>query len=193
MVRPPTDDDLRNRLADRIAVDHTVLVRAKEAILHVVLRDHITEGDRLVNAVMKRLGAIDPGTLYLDRSIDFDAAQQLSPHAEFYSAKLAVCEAIWQLLHGGLLIPGNVSPVLWTPSVDIEPPTGQGGNSYSVPLDAFAVSFPHTVLPAPSLRTRPSRSLTDGDLFLREIAVTGLDPLVEDSLRLAVTCFRTEL
>ena len=133
MAKPPTDDDLRDQLADRIAVDHTVLVRAKEALLQVVLRDHITDGGRLVDAVVKGLGAIDPGTLYLDRSIDFDAAQ-LSPYAEFYSAKLAACEAMWQLLHGGLLIPGHVSSVAWTPSVNIEPPPGQGGAHTVFPL-----------------------------------------------------------
>src|SRR5207249_432115 len=55
------------------------------------------------------------------------------------------------------------------------------------------VTCPVAVFPAPSYRDAKHHSLSDGDLFLSDLGGHNLHPLIEESLRQAVQCFRHEL
>src|SRR5229473_650060 len=92
MARTPTEDEISKQLVDMTTVDHTRLARAKQATLHFATDRGVTSGDALVESVVKDLGGVDPGSLMLHPSVDFDSAH-LKRWAEFLSVRLAASEA----------------------------------------------------------------------------------------------------
>jgi hypothetical protein len=195
LAQAPSDQEIGRKLHELVAVDHILLNRAKSAALRLVLEGGLTAGREIVDGVVKELGASDPGTLIRHPAVEFDW-EKVQSCAQFYSAKLAACEALWQLINNGLLIFGSFGHLDlqgWAPTLSFEPPRGYGGNSGGIPIEGLDVTFPSHVLPAPSLRANVQRILSDGDLFLRDIGIIVLHPLIDESLRESVKCFRGEL
>jgi hypothetical protein len=68
-----------------------------------------------------------------------------------------------------------------------------GGQSSGWTFDQLTMGVPRRLARAISWSTNPYRPLSDPDLYLRELGVVNLHPLVEESLQEAVTCFRHDL
>jgi hypothetical protein len=187
-----TPGEISAEIARRVAVDHQLLVRAKDAVLKLVLAG-VVEGEQLVARALLDLGAKRPGTVIIP-SDDIEA--QLQPVIEYVSCRLATCEALWMLLGSGVVIPGNAGPFQVTdgaPAIAYDHPAGRSGSSGSLRHESFACTYPTSVRAAPSLRFNPPRLLSDGDLYLRDLGIDSQHPLIEESLRDAVRCFRQDL
>lgn len=67
------------------------------------------------------------------------------------------------------------------------------GESGGWTFEQLAVGVPYRVWRAKSWASNRHRPLSDGDLYLRELGIANLHPLVDESLQEAVTCFRHDL
>lgn len=120
-----------------------------------------------------------------------DPTPILRQYARYFSAQLAVYQAVWELISVAVLLPaGNVQRkgfnVAWT---TCRPPRGSGvSGGFDLPeielpyLEQFVRSKP-----------APDTILTDGDLYIKELPSGTLHPGIKEALRLAVACFRQEL
>ena len=83
------------------------------------------------------------------------------------SCHLALFEAVWALVHAGLLLPQDgglanyVPRVSWTTVVP-----GGGGQSAGWEFRDFFITAPIRLIRAPSARARAVQVLSDSDLFL---------------------------
>lgn len=115
--------------------------------------------------------------------------------AESILWQVALGEAVWALIHDGLLMPASpdLTPVIqphlkWATVVP-----GSGGYSSGWRFEEFDILLPGRVRLAPSFADAPPQYLADGDLFLAEMDIPDIHPEIGEALRDAVRCFRHEL
>lgn len=147
--------------------------------------------DDLVRIVLERNGVEVPTRVVLHETVDTDG--MLRAVADSISWRLATIEATWQLIHSGHLVAlGGVrtlsSSVSWTTVVP-----GSGGMSSGWQFEDFDIPMPGRVRRSPSTMTGGNQYLTDPDLYLATLAISGLHPDVGAALRESIQCFRQEL
>jgi hypothetical protein len=141
LAREPSDDELRSRLTELIKVDHVLLARAKAATVTLVLDGGVTQGVPIVDRVVAELASKHPGKLPMHSALEFDW-MRLVPYGEYYSARLAVCAAIWQLIHNSLLMMGHSGQVQlqrWIPTLDTDIPPGYSGSTRHIEVTVESV------------------------------------------------------
>ena len=111
-----------------------------------------------------------------------------------FSWRLAVVEAIWSLIHEGMLLQqGNTTEltghIRWTDAS----PSGSGGTSSGWTFPEFTVFVPVQVRTAPSFDGASDQVLVDGDLYLHNLNIGGMHEEVASSIREAIKCYRKEL
>jgi hypothetical protein len=178
-------------LRDNIQITPHLLVLAKEYIVKY-LRDAVYEQTQaLIHGFLRQADAVLRDPVLVHPSVESGAA--LREAARHVSCHLAACEAIWSLVHTGVLIPANDSTVYQTPRVSWTTVVGGTGHTGSWDFPGWSLVVPAMVVLAPSHQQATTSMFTDGDLYLRELAIPNLHPLVEEALREAVACFRHDL
>ncbi len=135
-------------------------------------------------------GANPPAEIHLRPDLELASFGQ---GLNYVSSMLAASEAVWQLIHRGVLMTG-ASGQTTTLNFEIRYTTavgGSGGEHGGFRLDDCVVYIPVSVHFAPSHR-QPSDEevLTDPDLFVMEAGIDGADVEICDALKDSVECFR---
>jgi hypothetical protein len=112
---------------------------------------------------------------------------------EGLSWRLAAAEAIWSLIHGGLLFPlaeasGDATTVDWTTVVP-----GSGGYSAGWRFEECLLPVPRRVRRAPSAEGVHGQFLSEPDLYLNSLGIHNMHAEVTSAFSEAVRCFRLEL
>jgi hypothetical protein len=144
----------------------------------------------MLDNALRDLNVIRPTTVVLHRNVDVEA--QLKQVVDWLSWSLTGTEAIWSLIHAGLLIQTSTNLHNFSPSIGwttVVP--GSGGRSSGWQFDKLGAVFPAQV--ARSRINDGNEMLVDPDLYLKELAIPKLHPDIEDAIREAVRCFRAEL
>lgn len=122
-----------------------------------------------------------------------DSEANIKVVADTVSWTLAGCEAVWNLISSGFLIPGSSDMYPQAPHVEWTSVVQGSGSRGSLDLGRFSLPLPRSVLLCPSAANQERQVLSDPDLFLHSLEIQGIHKQVEDSLREAVRCFRNEL
>jgi hypothetical protein len=118
---------------------------------------------------------------------------QLAQISQAFSWSLAAAEAIWSLISGGSLLPNGPlyewgKHIGWT-----DAPPGGGGTTSGWQFPELSISFPVTVRSAPSISGSADLTLMNGDIYLRNLGVSGMHQDISDAIHEAIKCFRAEL
>jgi hypothetical protein len=146
----------------------------------------------LISAFLTEMDATMPQEVVIHQSVD--PIPTLTKVAESFSWRLAMCEAIWGLIHANIFIPTDFNMVnqVWSVSWTTIVP-GSGGTSAGWDFSRYRVDVPGHFRLAPSQQIGQEQTLTDGDLYIRDLGIPSIHPEAEEALRDAVKCFRFEL
>lgn len=181
--------DAETAIRTRVSVTLQRVVIAK-AIIAESAASSCTSED-LIAAVLKANDVVAPKTVVLHESVDTTAS--VNAVADAISWRLAASEAIWSLIHAGILFPlsearGDAPSIGWTTVVP-----GSGGTSAGWRFDEYMLPVPGRLRLAHSLAGAPNQFLAEPDLYLHSLGVGGMHTEVAQSFREAVKCFRAEL
>jgi len=133
-------------------------------------------------------GASRGNEILIDPTIDLEPkAMQL---AESISWQLAFHEALWSLIHSGVLLVSDHSAEGTAYRVDLV--CKERGGSSGINLGDFEMSFPRGKIQRSRIADK-TQTLCNADLYLGKLDIPGLQKPVEEALREAVRCFRQEL
>ncbi|MDP9381036.1 MAG: hypothetical protein M3Q29_12980 [Chloroflexota bacterium] len=179
-------EDARQMVDSAVRVDRMKIGMAKDYIL-TNFQESIPS---LIEAFVRQQGFADAPRVVINPSLEL--ARPVHDAAEYIAWRLALCEAVWGLIHAGLLVPKTSG--LWEPPMNVGWTTvvgNSGGMSSSWQFHSCHV--PNYVTLSPSAKYGGVDPLADSDLYLRDIGVPDMHPEVDESLRSAVQCFRGEL
>lgn len=147
--------------------------------------------DEVLAAVYKANQVVVPTPVVLHETVDTDA--MLAKVADAISWRLATIEALWSLVHSGLLIAmadarTQSASVGWTTVVP-----GSGGTSAGWQFEDYALPVPGSVRRSPSTLNSPNQFLSEPDLFIHALGVPAMHAEVSGAFSEAVKCFRAEL
>lgn len=173
----------------RVSVTQQRVMIAKAIIVESVTSS--CTSDDLIAAVLRANDVVVPKTVVLHESVD--ASASVNAVADALSWRLAAGEAIWSLIHAGMLFPlsearGDAPSVGWTTVIP-----GSGGTSAGWRFDEYTLPVPGRLQRAHSLVGAPNQFLAEPDLYLHSLGVAGMHSEVAQSFREAVKCFRAEL
>jgi hypothetical protein len=157
-----------------------------------MLKHHAPDVTALITSLLKNVDARKPESIVIHQSVD--TSGMISAAANYFSWRLAACEAIWGLISSNCLIPASSDHYdesnyfSWTTVIP-----GSGGQSSGWHLDQFSLPVPRKVLLKPSGIYEKDAPLSDPDLYLHEMSIDGMGKDIEDSLRESVQCFKHEL
>ncbi len=176
-------------IRSRVSVNPQRVTVAKSLVYDSSLK--AANCDDLVRIVLDRNGIVVPTRVVLHETVDTEG--MLRAVAESISWRLATIEATWQLIYSGHLValgdPRTLSSsVSWTTVVP-----GSGGHSSGWQFEDFDIPMPGRVRRSPSSLIGGNQYLTDPDLYLATLAISGLHPDVASALRESIQCFRQEL
>lgn len=182
-------DQAEKLIRSRIVVSPQKVTIAKAIVLD--LAKGIVSSDELIAGVLRANAIVLPRPVVLHASVDSQAMAAAA--GEALSWQLAATEAIWSLIHSGLLFAltesrGDTATVDWTTVVP-----GSGGMSSGWRFEECLLPVPGRVRPAPSLGGVGDQFLSEPDLYLNSLGVDVMHPEVRSAFREAVKCFRSEL
>lgn len=184
-----TPDEARDLIRARITVTPQRVTIAKAIILE--LAKTISSSDELIRQLLSANGSAIPRPVILHESVDSMVAVVAAGDA--LSWRLAGAEAIWSLIHSGMLLPlseprGDAISIDWTTVVP-----GSGGVSAGWRFEETRLPVPDSVRRAPSLDGADGQFLAEPDLYLNSLGIPTMHDDVASSFREAVKCFRAEL
>ena len=158
----------------------------------LLLKHFNTSTQRMIHDAVREIGFERPGGVIL--RIGSEHKQTLENLGDYFSWTLCAIEAVWGLIHAGILMPMS-SQTLTTIPTTIQITWDRGGSGYSggenfnnfggVPF------FPETVT---KTRCRAEGCiLADPDLYLENLRPYIPHPEAAEVLQEAVRCFRSEL
>lgn len=179
--------------AEKFIISKITVTRQAVTIAKAHAINHYeTDTQALINGFLRNIDAVMPQQVVIHQSVASNSV--LTRVAESISWQLAMCEAIWGLIHANVFVPIDFSMphltwhVSWTTVVP-----GSGGETSGWDFSRFALNVPSRIKIAPSWESKQEQPLTDGDLYIHEISISNIHPEVEEALRDAVKCFRHEL
>lgn len=181
--------EAEKQIRERIVVTPQKVVIAKAILLEAAKT--ISRTTELVDAVLRANEASIPQQVVLHPSVDSMAAVAVA--AEGLSWQLAAREALWSLIHSGLMysmsenISGDSTSVGWTTVVP-----GSGGESSGWRFEETRLPVPQMVRRSPSL-SASNQFLSEPDLYLHSLGVENMHADVSQAFAEAVKCFRAEL
>lgn len=145
----------------------------------------------LVDAVLKGNSATIPQKIILHPSVDPTPA--LKGASVGLSWFLAAKEAVWSLIHNGVLLAiGDLHrsslSIGWTTVIP-----GGGGTSSGWSFDDLDIPIPSSVRRVPSIAATNEQFLIEPDLYLHTLGIQGMHADVRSAFQEAVRCFRAEL
>jgi hypothetical protein len=181
--------DAESTIRSKVSVTRQRVVVAKAIVFNNATTP--VSCDDLLAAVYKANEVVVPRPVVLHESVDTDV--MLAKVADSISWRLATTEAIWSLVHSGLLISvGDVrnqsATVDWTTVVP-----GSGGTSSGWQFEDYSLPVPSRVRRSPSALTASNQFLSEPDLYLHALGVPTMHAEVSNAFAEAVKCFRAEL
>jgi hypothetical protein len=143
----------------------------------------------LVSQVIEKNAVALPNPVVFGTSDDESVIKTVASYLSWHAA---ACEAIWALVHTGLLFGegewrGSLSSVQWRR-------VSSGSSSASSwNFDEFSIPVPQNLTRSLSSRSDPNCYLAEPSLYLSTIGVAGMHADVESSFIEAVKCFRADL
>lgn len=182
-------EEAAKAIRKRVSVTHQKVLVAKAIALNAATAN--CTSDDLVAAVLGANGVVAPQTVVVHESEDTDAS--IAAVADSLSWRLATAEAIWSLIHTGLLFPlsdprGDAPTINWTTVVP-----GSGGLSSDWRFEEYVLPVPGRLRRAPSSAQADNQFLAEPDLFLHSLGVASMHPEITAAFHEAVKCFRNEL
>jgi hypothetical protein len=171
--------------AEKIISTNVSVTRQKITIMKRLILSHGT-----LEAALKELDALRPTRIVIHQ--DIDPMPALQKASDWISYSLAGCEAIWELVHAGVLVQlsSNLTPfngtLEWTTVYG-----SSGGMSAGWRFERFQSAHPSHF--TRSLASDRDQVLADADLYLQRLSLPNLHQDIADALRDAVRCFRAEL
>lgn len=182
-------EDSKDWIINHIDVNRMIVTLAKAFIVKL---NETSESKAVLNNFLSQYEAVTP----IDKVVIHDSIgcqESLKQVAKSISYKLAFCEAVWELIGVGLIIPGGnsesekLNPIQWTTVLP-----GHGGRSSSWRFDEYMLNIPRHLIKPLSKKSSPM-PLTDGDLYMKELKIKNLHEEIEIALRESIHCFRHEL
>jgi|SRR5579871_1196824 len=170
--------------AERIITENVVITRQKVAVMKALIL-----GQGTLELALKSLGAMKPATILIQP--DVEPMLSLRRASEWISYSLAGCEALWGLVHAGVLIQLTSDLTIFDPAISCTIARGNGGWSGGLRLERFQSAYPSRVIR--SWVSDRDQVLADADLYLQRLSLPMIHHEVEDALRDSVRCFRAEL
>ena len=170
------EDEATKQLEAIVAVTREDIARGKSYVLNV----GSGTTDDLADRWLRDQNLVTP------RAIDGDApnlADILANVARAYSVRLALYQAIWELVAAGQLIPAG-PPNSWQPTIDYK--TGPCGSGLRPNISC---AYPIRI-DRPPLASEPP---TDPDIFLQGINCKTLHHGIYEAVEQALGCFRRGL
>jgi hypothetical protein len=184
----PTLDEAELLLNSKVHVTHSLVTLAKAFIL----KNFNPFTEHMEAAFLQHMDAQPIPTMVVHSSVSLEP--QIAAAARAISCQLALAEALWALVHQGVIHRKQndyreLRPhQSWTSVVK-----GSSGHSGGWDLHEHWIVVPSYVRLAPSATTHAPQPLSDDDIYLLELDIPDLHPGVEQFLRQAVQCFRHEL
>ncbi len=183
--------------AEKFIVEN-VLVRRQEVSLakSFVIKNFKRESGQLIDSFLENMDIAMPDKVVLHESVDYMAT--LGQTARAISLKIAVGEAIWELIHNNIILPvpdqngggvGEIRPMTYTTVV----PGGSGTTGGLVLNEITPVIVPKWLIRPPSTNNSVHQVLMDGDLYISDIGIENMDDEVVEALKEAIKCFRYDL
>jgi len=135
------------------------------------------------------VGAGRPARVVLHAGVD--PFPQLRAASEWISFSLAGCEAIWDLIHSGVLIQTSSDVTPFRADLEWTTVHQSGGHGGGWQFDQFTSAYPTRFIQ--SRISDRNQILADADLYLQKLSLPNLHNEVEAALTDAVRCFRAEL
>ncbi len=171
--------------AARIIAENVSVTRQKIALMKRLVMDHTT-----FDGALKALNITRPLQVVLHP--DVDPMPSLKRSSDWISYSLAGCEAVWELVHSGVLVQLSSSLQTFNAAIGWTTVHGtSGGMSAGWQFGQFESAFPSRFIR--SWVSDRNQLLADADLYLQRLSLPNLHPDIEGALRDAVRCFRAEL
>lgn len=172
-----TQHEAGKQLEDQVAITREDVARAKNYLLQ---RDH-SNTTTLADEWLSEQRLDVPKEINIDAA---DCAEKLTAIARSYSVRLALYQAVWELVATGELIPSHPA-VQWRPGLSYRTSHMAGG----IPLPNVACFYlPHIHRP-PVV----AGMATDPDIFLQGIDCKTLDAGIRVAIEQSLECFRRGL
>lgn len=175
--------DAEKFVRERVRVTRQHVAIAKKILLRSTAQR--LPSSTLVQSVLAAHGASIPSHIASHQVNDLPAT--LAGVATALIWQRAAQEALWALIHGGFFIPSGGQ---WTASVGVGYSTQNLGTGLN--FEDLTLPVPNEVCRAPSLGDG-QEFLSDADLYLQTLNIPNMHREVQDALREAVNCFRSEL
>ena len=147
------------------------------------------ETQHMVQGFLRAMDAVEVREVRVDLAPAPDPS--LDAYCHYAVCTMAITEAIWSLIHAGIFVPATLDqpyrialPVMWRSARG----TGPLG-----PFPEVGAALPERVQFGSALRDAAHTAPSAADLFVHDLDIPDLHPLVEESLHEAVRCFRMEL
>jgi hypothetical protein len=176
-----TPDEASSRIESTLLIQHGDIMRAKYYILQGIESYIPLNTDKLALQWLQSNNLTIPKEIEID---SLDASDRLDQIAHAYSLRLALFQAVTELVSAGELIPAT-SPELWQANLTWKTSRGGGGlhfNKINYPV-------PTVIFRTPFVRQQP----IDTDIFLQGIDCVSLHPGIREAIDQALGCFRRDL
>ncbi len=181
-------DMLKQAIEDAIVINNSQIATAKSFIL----RNFESKTENLLKMFLVHMEVSIPEIINVNDPITRKA--QAIESSKAISFQLAFCEAIFQLLHRGYILPLSLTLREINPHISWTSVTKtSGGQSAGFNLDNYKIAIPPVIRVAPSKSQNLNTFLQDEDIFMRNLNIPNLHKDIEISLREAVNCFAYDL
>jgi len=184
------EKEARELLINKISLTRQNITIAKANILEL-LEDRM-DSHTLINQVLHKLEKQLPEKIIIDgisNSIAF-----LDDAADAISWRVAISEAIWELIHNNLIFPTisdlNENSFILKYDIVYGSDTRYSG---SLELKEYYIPIPRRVRKSILQKDKNSEFLVNPDLYLHNLDIPNIHPEVADSLHEAIKCFKHNL
>ena len=183
-----SEHEIRQAIVEQIQVDQVDVSEAKRFI--IANFDPLTK--KILDGYMTQLSIQSQTEYQLSRS---DTAEtQAIDIAKFLSAQIVFGEAIFGLVHSGMLLPTHTDPLQLRTSITYYMPMPSGGgHSTTIEFEEYTMFVPKQIMQAHSKFLNEKSQISDPDLFRSTIKSVNIHPDVEESIILAIQCLRHDL
>lgn len=183
------EEEAKAKILEQVSITRQRVTIAKANLLELLAK--YSDSDRLIRELLKKLDTQMPEKLILNPAVD--PLPSIAKVAEVISWRVAASEAIWELIHDNLAIPG--APDFFDSSIHLEWTTvyeRSGGSSSGWSFNEYSIPVPRKLILPPS-RNSSSEILVNPELYLRNLSIPNVHPEIELALHESVRCFRHEL
>jgi hypothetical protein len=169
-----------------VVTTHGLVATAKRFVL---LHPEIDNSDALVRSFQRHQDAAQPPELAFASNVD--PSDQIRAVIRAISIGSAMCEAIAQLIHEGIVVRAVEQDFTFRPQLSWTIRHGGGGSSSAWSFDELALIVPARIRFAPSAIAGHDRTLSDPDLYVESAG--AVDAQIAGPLREAAECYRRSL